>query len=133
MRKVASILAVLALVFAANVSAHQHKAPHKGTLVEFGEEFAHLELVLDQATGKISAWVLDGEAEKAVRVAQKRSDRVAGGQFKICPDRIRHQKAQRIFLRKPPNRGRRGGLDPRSEKNIDRHHRGGKQTQAPFG
>jgi len=53
------------------VRAHEHHAPHKGTLVEFGEEFAHLELVIDSATGKISAYVLDGEAEKAIRVAQK--------------------------------------------------------------
>lgn len=71
MRKVASMVAVLAMVWAANASAHEHKAPHKGTLIEFGEEFAHLEIVIDQATGKISAWVLDGEAEKPVRVAQK--------------------------------------------------------------
>lgn len=49
---------------------HEHHAPHKGTLVEFGEEFAHLELVLDPATGKITAYTLDGEAENAVRIKQ---------------------------------------------------------------
>ena len=72
MKYLTSILA--AFVFAAlssAASAHEHHAPHKGTLVEFGEEFAHLELVIDQASGKISGYVLDGEAEKPVRIAQK--------------------------------------------------------------
>lgn len=55
----------------AHAHAHEHHAPHKGTLVAFGEEFAHLELVLDQATGKLSAYALDGEAEKPVRLTQK--------------------------------------------------------------
>lgn len=50
---------------------HEHKPPHQGTLVEFGEEFAHLELVLDAATGQLTGYVLDGEAEKPVRIEQK--------------------------------------------------------------
>ena len=50
--------------------AHEHHPPHKGTLVEFGEEFAHLELVFDPASGKLTAYALDGEAEKAVRIKQ---------------------------------------------------------------
>lgn len=49
---------------------HEHTAPHGGTLIGFGEEFAHLELVLDKATGKLTAYTLDGEAEKGVAVAQ---------------------------------------------------------------
>jgi len=49
---------------------HHHAAPHGGTLVEFGEEFAHLELVLDAKTGTLTAYTLDGEAERAVRVNQ---------------------------------------------------------------
>ncbi len=49
---------------------HEHSAPHGGTLVELGEEFAHVEIVLDAATGKLSAYALDGEAEKSVRVKQ---------------------------------------------------------------
>ncbi len=70
-RVVLSVIAfALATLFGA-VRAHEHHPPHKGTLVEFGEEFAHLELVIDAATGKVSGYVLDGEAEKAVRVAQK--------------------------------------------------------------
>jgi hypothetical protein len=50
---------------------HEHKPPHAGTLVEFGEEFAHLELVLDPASGQLTGYMLDGEAEKAVRLDQK--------------------------------------------------------------
>ena len=49
---------------------HEHSAPHGGTLVELGEEFAHLEIVLDAATGKLTVFALDGEAEKAVRLKQ---------------------------------------------------------------
>jgi hypothetical protein len=48
---------------------HDHAAPHGGTLVELGNEFAHLELVVDTATGALTAYVLDGGAENAVRIA----------------------------------------------------------------
>ena len=50
---------------------HEHTALHGGTLIVFGDEFAHIELVLDQTTGKLTGYVLDGEAEKPVRVSQK--------------------------------------------------------------
>jgi hypothetical protein len=49
---------------------HEHSAPHGGALIELGEEFAHVEIVLDAATGKLSAYALDGEAEKSVRFKQ---------------------------------------------------------------
>jgi hypothetical protein len=49
---------------------HEHTAPHGGALVELGEEFAHLEIVLAASTGSLTAYVLDGEAEQAVRLAQ---------------------------------------------------------------
>ena len=50
---------------------HEHTAPHGGTLVVFGDEFAHIEFVLDQTTGQLTGYVLDGEAEKPVRLSQK--------------------------------------------------------------
>jgi hypothetical protein len=50
--------------------AHHHHAPHGGTLIELGDHFAHLELVLDEKTGSLTAYVLDGEAEKGIRIAQ---------------------------------------------------------------
>jgi hypothetical protein len=53
---------------------HEHSAPHGGALIELGEEFAHVEIVLDAATGKLSAYALDGEAEKSVRVKQSGID-----------------------------------------------------------
>jgi hypothetical protein len=49
---------------------HEHKARHGGTLVEIGEEFAHVEVVLDSETGKLTAYVLDGEVEKSERLKQ---------------------------------------------------------------
>lgn len=50
---------------------HEHTAPHGGTLVVLGEEFAHVEFVLEETTGKLTAYVLDGEAEKPVRLTEK--------------------------------------------------------------
>ena len=50
---------------------HAHKAPHGGTLVAIGSHFAHVEVVVDAETGRISAYVLDGEAERPIRIAQK--------------------------------------------------------------
>ncbi len=49
---------------------HEHHAPHGGTLVVLGEEFAHLELVLDPGAGSLAGYILDGEAENAVRIGQ---------------------------------------------------------------
>lgn len=51
-------------------ATHEHHAPHGGTLVEFGEEFAHLEIVLDAENGWLTAYALDGEAEQSVPLAQ---------------------------------------------------------------
>ena len=50
---------------------HGHQAPHGGTLLSLGEDFAHVELVLDSQTGQLSAFVLDGEAEKSIRLVQE--------------------------------------------------------------
>ncbi len=59
-----TLLATIALV--SNALAHEHHPPHKGILIVLGEEFAHLELVLDSTTGTLSAYSLDGEAENAI-------------------------------------------------------------------
>lgn len=53
---------------------HEHSAPHGGTLVEFGDEFAHLELVLEPATRLLTVYALDGEAERPVRVTEPAID-----------------------------------------------------------
>jgi hypothetical protein len=47
--------------------AHHHQPPHGGTPVVLGDEEYHLELVLDGATGRLQAFVLDGEMENFVR------------------------------------------------------------------
>ena len=47
---------------------HHHEAPRGGALVVLGEEFAHLELILDGETGGLNLWVLDAHAAEAVRI-----------------------------------------------------------------
>ena len=47
---------------------HYHHAPHGGTLVQLGDEFCHLEFVLDSSQGELTAYVLDQEARSAVQV-----------------------------------------------------------------
>jgi hypothetical protein len=49
---------------------HEHEAPHGGALIELGDEYAHLELVVDPARGTVTAYALDGEAEQPLRLAQ---------------------------------------------------------------
>lgn len=46
---------------------HHHHPPHGGTPIELGEEDYHVELVLDAASGRLQAYVLDGEMENFVR------------------------------------------------------------------
>ena len=53
----------------ATPAQHAHQAPHGGTPVVLGHEAYHLEFVRDAATGKLSAYLLDGEMENFIRVA----------------------------------------------------------------
>ena len=48
---------------------HEHKPPHGGAPIELGEEEYHVELVRDAASGKLQAFVMDGELENFVRIA----------------------------------------------------------------
>jgi hypothetical protein len=50
---------------------HADKGPHNGALVAIGDDDAHLEFVLDGESGKLTAYVLDGAAEKPVPIKQK--------------------------------------------------------------
>lgn len=52
----------------APASAHAHAAPRGGVLVALGEHAANVEVVFDPAAGKLQAFLLDGCAEKPVRV-----------------------------------------------------------------
>jgi len=49
---------------------HAEKGPHGGALVAIGHDDAHLEFVLDADTGALTAYVLDGEAEKPISIKQ---------------------------------------------------------------
>ena len=70
-KKIHLCLAALALALPLSLLAHEHHAPHQGSLQVMGEEFAHYELCLDPASGTLTVYVLDGEAEKPVRVKAK--------------------------------------------------------------
>jgi len=62
--------AITVPVAAANMlearTPHQHDAPHGGALIVIGDHAGHLEFVLDGASGTLTMYVLDGEAENAV-------------------------------------------------------------------
>jgi hypothetical protein len=64
-------------------AGHVHTAPHGGTLVEIGDHAYNLELVRDNAAGKLTAYVLDGHAENFVRIAAPSFTLIAmpGGQY----------------------------------------------------
>ena len=64
-------LAGLTACAAAGEHHHEHKPPHGGAPIVFGDGLAHLELVLDAKEGKLTAYVLDAELQRAVRVKQK--------------------------------------------------------------
>jgi hypothetical protein len=51
--------------------AGQHVAPHSGGLTALGEEAAHLEVVLEKATGKVDVYLLDGEAAAAEKTEKR--------------------------------------------------------------
>lgn len=59
---------------AAPPTEHEHHAPHGGTLVELGDEFAHVELVFDRSDSRLTAYVLDGEAEQPIRLTDRAID-----------------------------------------------------------
>ncbi len=52
-------------------AGHDHVAPHGGALMVVGAEYAHFELVLDSSDGTLRAYILDEEAEGALRVTQE--------------------------------------------------------------
>ena len=64
-------------------SAHVHVAPHGGVLVEVGDHAYNVELLRDDASGKLTAWVLDAHAENFVRIKAPAIELVAmpGGKF----------------------------------------------------
>jgi hypothetical protein len=49
---------------------HHHHAPHHGSLTMIGDHAAQIELTVDAEAGKLTVYVLDGEAEKSLDVDQ---------------------------------------------------------------
>lgn len=52
-------------------SGHHHEPPHGGTAIDLGDEEAHLEFVLDAATGKLTCYVLKGHMAGFQRITQE--------------------------------------------------------------
>ncbi|MGC3971942.1 MAG: hypothetical protein QM775_32740 [Pirellulales bacterium] len=50
---------------------HPSEGPHHGQLIELGKEEYHAELIHDDATHKVTIYLLDGAAKKAVAIADK--------------------------------------------------------------
>ena len=50
--------------------AHEHAAegPHHGQLIELGKGEYHAELVMDEASGEVTIYVLDGSGEKPLAI-----------------------------------------------------------------
>lgn len=47
---------------------HHHEAPRGGTLVELGDHYANLEVLLDATKGEMKVYALDSHAENPVRL-----------------------------------------------------------------
>ena len=70
---------------AGTTASHEHTAPHGGTLIELGDHAYNIELVRDLAAGKLTAYVLDGHAEKFVRINAPKIDLIAMPNGKYTP------------------------------------------------
>jgi hypothetical protein len=55
---------------AARAEDKEHKAPHGGILLEVGEEVAHVEVVHDAKAGKITLYILGGDAKTELAVKE---------------------------------------------------------------
>jgi ABC-type oligopeptide transport system substrate-binding subunit len=56
---------------AAKEEAHAEVGPHKGTLIELGEEEYHAEFVLDEKKHTVSIYLMDGEVKNYVAIPAK--------------------------------------------------------------
>ncbi len=50
---------------------HHHEPPHGGTAIDLGNEEAHVEFVLDAASGKLTAYVLKAHMSGFQRIMQE--------------------------------------------------------------
>ena len=63
MSMLAALVAALGFLFGNVAKAEDHVGPHKGTIVEWGEEEYHLELVTDMKAGTVTLYVYGGEED----------------------------------------------------------------------
>lgn len=54
-----------------DVHDHDSEGPHKGVIVELGDEEYHGEVVHDDATHKVTVYILDSKAKNAVAIDAK--------------------------------------------------------------
>jgi hypothetical protein len=59
----AAVVAATGLLFGNMAWAEEHVGPHKGAIVEWGEEEYHLELVVDMKSGTATIYVYGGEED----------------------------------------------------------------------
>lgn len=82
---------------------HPDKGPHKGALIELGEEEYHAELVHDDEANTITVYILDSSAKKAVPIDSK--------QILI---NVKHgKKVEQFKLASSPDKGDAKGLSSR--------------------
>lgn len=73
MKSIVSMMSVFVLAaMLGTVSAHEHKAPRGGTLIELGDDHGQqMEFVIDHNNGKVWAYILKDHAERPARITQK--------------------------------------------------------------
>lgn len=82
---------------------HPDKGPHKGALIELGDEEYHAELVHDDEASTITVYILDASAKKAVSIDSK--------QILI---NVKHgKKVEQFRLASSPDKGDAKGLSSR--------------------
>lgn len=70
-----SALALFALTLGFNIKAEDkkpedHKPAHGGTILEVGEEAAHIEFVHDEKAGKITLYIMGGDAKTPLNLKE---------------------------------------------------------------
>ncbi len=115
------ILATAQMGVADDGHGHNHptKGPRGGSIVEFGNEELHAELLHDDETGVVTVFMMDNEAKKYVSVTSPE-----------LVIQVRHEgKPETFRLKAKPQKGDREGLtscfairSPRLVALLDDHH-----------
>ncbi len=90
-------------VSAEDPHAHPSKGPHKGSLIELGEEEYHAEIVHDEEMGRVTVYLLGSDAKSVVATEAK--DVVVNAKVK--------GKAVQMKLKAAPQKGDKAGTSSR--------------------